>query len=78
MGPLNIFDPIFFELKLGKSATGRSSDGVVTPSGVEVENLSILRPNLAEYSYKSGLITPLMMAKKKLTLSVVLKNPTFG
>ena len=33
MGPLNNFDPIFFYLKLGKSATSGGFDGVVTPSG---------------------------------------------
>ena len=34
MGTLNNFDPIFFYLTLGKSATGGAFDGVVTPSGV--------------------------------------------
>jgi hypothetical protein len=33
MGTLNNFDPIFFYLTLGKSATGGAFDGVVTPSG---------------------------------------------
>ena len=33
MGPLNNFDPIFFYLNLGKSATRGGFDGVVTPSG---------------------------------------------
>jgi len=33
MGLLNKVYPIFFYLKLRKSATGRAFDGVVTPSG---------------------------------------------
>jgi len=34
MGLLNGVYPIFFYLKLRKSATGRAFDGVVTPSGL--------------------------------------------
>jgi hypothetical protein len=37
MGPLNNFDPIFFYLKLRKSAIGKAFDGVVTPSARFIE-----------------------------------------
>ena len=43
MGPLNNFDPIFFYLKLGKSATSGGFDGVVTPSGDRVIKAKVTR-----------------------------------
>jgi hypothetical protein len=42
MGTLNNFDPIFFYLTLGKSATGGAFDGVVTPSVKGVHHTTII------------------------------------
>ena len=52
MGTLNNFDPIFFYLTLGKSATGGAFDGVVTPSATETtanRTLLLAGKNLKPY-----------------------------
>jgi hypothetical protein len=49
MGLLNDVYPIFFYLKLRKSATGRAFDGVVTPSGTGAYKISISRLSLWEF-----------------------------
>ena len=54
MGPLNNFDPIFFYLKLGKSATSGGFDGVVTPSariGKQLKGKELLQPELVRQSF---------------------------